>query len=167
MLPWLGQPIVAPPYTINSNSPPSMGSNSNLPSPRISEWGPYEENVAAQGSGLFFVPSPDVLAQCPGAHPNHFNTISEWGPYQENVAAAAQESGLLFVSSSYPTSDVPAQCPSAHPNHFNSRWCNSNLNKVAYHPNLCNYTHAPVAQDNAFTNPNMVPPVAQHVKRTK
>jgi hypothetical protein len=158
MLPWLGQPIVAPPYTINSNSPPSMGSNFNLPSPRISEWGPYEENVAAaQGSGPLFVPSPDVPAQCAGAHPNHFNIISEWGPYQENVAAGAQESRLLFVSSSNPTPDVPAQYPSAHPNHFNSR----------YHPNIFNYTHVPMAQDNAFINPTIVPPVAQHVKRTK
>lgn len=170
-VPWFGQSIVAPPETIHSNSPPSTGSNSNLPSPIMSKWGSYEENVAAaQESGLLFVsnsyPTPDVPAQCPGAHPNHFNCMSEWGPYQEN-AAADQEPGLLLVSSSYPTPDVPAQCPSTHPNHFNCMWCNSNLNKVAYHPNLCNCTHMPVAQDNTFINPNMVPQVAQHVKRTK
>jgi hypothetical protein len=166
MVPWLGQPIVAPPYAIDSNSPPSTGRISNLPSPRIAEWGLYEENAAAaQGSGLLFVPSLDVPAQCPGAHPNHFNIMSERGSYQENVAAV-HESGLFFVPSSYSTPDVPAPCPGAHPNHFSCMWCNSNL-KVAYHPSLYNFAHVPVAQDNTFTNPNIVPPVAQHAKRTK
>jgi hypothetical protein len=168
-LPWLGQPMVTAPETIDS--PSSTGSNSDLSSPSMSEWRAYQENFSvAQVPGLPFnpgsYPTAEVPAQCSGTHPNYCNCMSELDQYEENVAAI-QGSGLPFVASSYPIPDAPAQCSGTHPTHYNCIWCNSNPDEVAYFPNLFNYAHGPVVQNSAFINSSMDPPVVHHVKSTR